>query len=435
MTAEIAALNKLAVALAADSAVTVMSQARQAKIYNTVNKLFALSKYHPVGIMVYGGAELMGVPWETVVKMYRPSLHTKRFDTLEGYADHFLKFLADDKVIVSPKQEAQFLKDTLADFYEALVAAVTNNVETSMKKGGQVTLQQVGQVVDDLVSKSWESWQKAKVLEHIREKPFYKEVVATHGAMINESIANAFQKLPISPKARRTLIDLAVGLLCRDRFSEEHSGVVIAGFGDKEPYPSLLAYVVDLRACGKLKYRQDQKVTIGAGSGSAIVPFAQYEMVDAFMRGIDPRFGQAILNSVERVLQVLPERLVKDLPDLTAERQAEFVAAARHAAERLHDEYYKGMRELSADKFTAPVLDAVESLPKDELAAVAEELVNLTKFKRRISMDQETVGGPIDVAVISRGDGLVWIKRKHYFEPGLNPHFVANYFREVGEDE
>ena len=50
-------------------------------------------------------------------------------------------------------------------------------------------------------------------------------------------------------------------------------------------------------------------------------------------------------------------------------------------------------------------------------------------------MDAETVGGPIDVAVISKGDGFVWIKRKHYFKPELNPHFIKNYFREGGEHE
>jgi hypothetical protein len=40
------------------------------------------------------------------------------------------------------------------------------------------------------------------------------------------------------------------------------------------------------------------------------------------------------------------------------------------------------------------------------------------------------VAGPIDVAVISKGDGLVWIKRKHYFKPELNYHFFENYYRE-----
>jgi len=66
-------------------------------------------------------------------------------------------------------------------------------------------------------------------------------------------------------------------------------------------------------------------------------------------------------------------------------------------------------------------------LPKDELAAMAESLVNLTSFKRKVTLETETVAGPIDVAVISKGDGFIWIKRKHYFKAELNPQFFANY--------
>lgn len=75
MTAEIAIMNKWAVALAADSAVTIQTS-ENVKIYNT-NKLFMLSKYHPVGIMVYGNAELLGVPWEGIIKGYRKELGEK----------------------------------------------------------------------------------------------------------------------------------------------------------------------------------------------------------------------------------------------------------------------------------------------------------------------------------------------------------------------
>jgi hypothetical protein len=31
------------------------------------------------------------------------------------------------------------------------------------------------------------------------------------------------------------------------------------------------------------------------------------------------------------------------------------------------------------------------------------------------------------VAVISRGDGFVWVKRKHYFPPELNPSWAATH--------
>ena len=62
---------------------------------------------------------------------------------------------------------------------------------------------------------------------------------------------------------------------------------------------------------------------------------------------------------------------------------------------------------------------------------MAESLINLTCLKRRISINAETVGGPVDVAVISKGDGLIWIKRKHYFQPELNYGFFQNYFRNI----
>ena len=70
MTAEIALLNKTAVALAADSAMTDLGTG---KIY-PANKLFALTKWHPIGVMIYANANFMGVPWETIIKMYRQSI-------------------------------------------------------------------------------------------------------------------------------------------------------------------------------------------------------------------------------------------------------------------------------------------------------------------------------------------------------------------------
>lgn len=74
----------------------------------------------------------------------------------------------------------------------------------------------------------------------------------------------------------------------------------------------------------------------------------------------------------------------------------------------------------------------VSLLPKDEMASLAESLVALTSLHRKVSTEVETVGGPTDVAVISKNDGFIWIKRKHYFDPKLNPHFRLNYLRDLG---
>ena len=89
----------------------------------------------------------------------------------------------------------------------------------------------------------------------------------------------------------------------------------------------------------------------------------------------------------------------------------------------------EGLEDWRKRVFVDPVLDMISSLPKEELATIAESLVNLVSFRQKVTMEQETVGGPVDVALISRGDGFIWIKRKHYFDKNLNPHFFTTYYK------
>ena len=89
--------------------------------------------------------------------------------------------------------------------------------------------------------------------------------------------------------------------------------------------------------------------------------------------------------------------------------------------------YYQKIERYELIKFKIPMANFISALSKSELAAIAETFVQLTSFKVKVTSDLESVGGPIDVAVISKGDGFIWVKRKHYFDIKYNPHFVENY--------
>ena len=91
-------------------------------------------------------------------------------------------------------------------------------------------------------------------------------------------------------------------------------------------------------------------------------------------------------------------------------------------------EFVEEIVNFSKRTFVEPIISTVAILPKEQLAEMAEALVNVTALKRRVSPDEETVGGPTDVALITKGDGLVWIKRKQYFQPALNPAYFARTY-------
>ena len=159
---------------------------------------------------------------------------------------------------------------------------------------------------------------------------------------------------------------------------------------------------------------------------------AQSEMVSLFMNGIDNEYATFISSFVSHsFLARYPELVLKLFEKrITKRNRNRALKQLQSIGEKLVSALGKGIEGYTREMHSHPIVEIVAHLPKEELAAMAEALVNLTSFKRHVTGQAETVGGPIDVAVISRGDGLIWIKRKHYFEPGLNPHFLSNYYKD-----
>ena len=68
-------------------------------------------------------------------------------------------------------------------------------------------------------------------------------------------------------------------------------------------------------------------------------------------------------------------------------------------------------------------------MPKLELIELAEALISITAIERKATSDEGTVGGHIDVAFITKHEGFVWIKRKHYFSAHLNPRYFWRKYK------
>ena len=127
------------------------------------------------------------------------------------------------------------------------------------------------------------------------------------------------------------------------------------------------------------------------------------------MDGVDPEFLDW-LASIEEVLFNFGE----DVADATGRLDERSRKALKVEAKQRATKFLNRAAHWMKVKHSDPILDVVEHLPKQELADMAEALVSITSLKRRISPDQEDVGGPIDVAAISKGDGFQWARGKHF---------------------
>lgn len=423
MTAEIAILNKSAVALAADSAVTV-GHPRQPKIFNTVNKVFMLSKRQPVGVMLYGSAQILGVPWETIVKLYRVKLGRKTFAHLEEYSADFLRFLSRKRALFPAAEQAKYFASLALAFYVCVREDIDNHVQREIEKKGKVSISDVRRIVRTQIQAHFEVLQRCDALRGFTQR-FTSRLLAKNSATLTKLRNRIFQKLPLSRTDKAKIRTMTGWFFSRDTFGliPGTSGLVIAGFGEKDIYPRLVEFVVAGVIDGKLKFGARRHTQIGRDCSANMIPFGQTEVVRSFMDGIDPGMQRVLDRFLNKVFGNYPAVLLNSIPGLTVAAKATAAKKVSAASRDILKKFQEEFNDFRQKTLIDPIVSTVAVLPKDELAAMAEALVNLTSFRRRFSRDAETVGGPIDVAVLSKGDGFIWVKRKQYFKPELNPHF------------
>jgi len=433
MTAEVVVMNRQAVALAADSAVT-LGREHERKTFTSASKIFTLSKYRPVAIMLFGSASLMGVPWETVIKMYRRDVGRAAFGTLEEYSAHFLRWLKSSASLFPPSEQTRHVSETVRTFLgREILSDIQEEVEVVVGEKGRITEAHIGRIAKRVIARHYEKWESFVLLPCVPEN-HASDVLSVYRDAIDGMIAEVMRAFQLRGKAMKQLTLICASLFAKDFWGPQTSGVVIAGFGEDEPFPSVRVWDIEGMANNCMKYRE-HTAAVDFDSSAYIAPFAERAMVYTFMEGIDPTLSQLMQAGLRGILEDFPEMVVESLSSLDEGAKQATLEQLGTATERLLEEYEQAVADYRRRFYAGPVLDVVDMLPKAELAAMAESLVSLTLVKRRVTWEYNTVAPPIDVAVVSKGDGFVWIQRKRYFDADLNPQFFANYYREPDDEE
>ncbi|WP_156022327.1 hypothetical protein [Sphingomonas sp. UNC305MFCol5.2] len=421
MTAEVVVMNKSAIALAADSKVTI-GGSRMSKTYDTVNKLFTLSKIHPVGVMIYGNADFMQYPWETLIKLYRKQRGITSEATVSDWAEDFKSYVEKFGNITSG-DKIRNLKEVIRSWF---ASALDEADDTSISRGISIGSEDYVHLLKGVfIDKIAAIAEKDKWLPPRAVSAFIRKYGGIVDGITKEFVGD-FKDEDLSTVADQFI---SAAILFKHP-SPLSSGVVIAGFGDDEYFPTVVSLECDGYIGDQLKLYTDSTIDVSRSMSGAMRAFAQGEMVQRFMTGLDPMLGSALMTAFSEVmkdncLEVLSK--YGAVRKNTIKNRGEIERAVHVSMKQLVDQ----VQRYTNRAYASPIVQMISLLPRDELANLAESLVALTSLKRRVSNDVETVGGAIDVALISKSDGFVWIKRKYYFPEDLNPQFNRNYLNDV----
>lgn len=435
MTAIVGVLNSQGIAIAADSAVTVSGN-NVKKVYNRSNKIFTLSKFHPVGISIYNRADYMGMPLETIIKMYRKQLKDKSFDTVAEYKNDFLSFLKTQLKNVSAEQKSNSFYQFCSESHWAIIERIKQALNDrkaeidAAQLAGKIDIyhvaiqEQLQSYLGEISGYKQDTYLSATFDEYSN---FYATELASIENFIQGELAKLFNDLILLDGHKAIIKQIMYGLINIELIFESHSGLIFVGFGEEEIYPSSHLVLVGMAIMDIPRAAILEPISINPGIlGSNIIPYAQGDVTTTVLTGVDPNYKNEVKDAVKSTFSDAAQQIGNILgnPALTEQINVAMTTVA--------DEFIQRLEVYQWEKITGPLLEILDNMGKEDMAELAESLVNITSLKRKFTSSdsaEESVGGPVDVAIITKGDGFIWVKRKHYFDMDNNPTFKDKYFK------
>lgn len=423
MTAIVGILNKQAVAVAADSAVTVGGGV---KIYNTANKIFNLAKGCPVGIAICGNAALNGcVPWEVVIKMYRKHIGNNKFPLLSDYVKDFFDYVKEySQKYISEEDALNVLKGCLLQFWhEAITQGLRENDDMNSPIAKTALT-----ILHDKLAKLVARLKKEKALpeyKDLKQEDYFAAINDVLEFIKNQITGNGGKwEDDYEAIVKECLYRLAITNNSFSRLTV--SGIAIFGYGEDEIYPSLHEQQVYNRVLDKQRIESiPDNNSISESNGASICPMAQRDVIETFIEGVSNKIKNTFIEATASAIKAT----VKGVASLIRTKDADLADSIDTIDySGVIKSYNEQINNIIRRDQVSPLIRTIVSMGKEDIADLAENLIYMTSMKRHVSPFAETVGGPIDVAIISKGDGFIWAKRKHYFSADLNRDFFDNRY-------
>lgn len=424
MTCEVVVANRMGVALAADSAATFSGRDKDGTRKETYSsgacKIHQLSSVAHVGVMFFGASELSGLSWEVLVKAFSAFLGRTTMRTLEDYAAALGRFVEGNHLLYPPEHRLSLFRAMAVRSLRSILTDVQCQWAASSGARGATA-----------IFASISETSRGRALPRGCSEIDVRTIVDTHREWLSSDGVKAAAN---TEELRLVSRELSVGKLCeaavRDIFVNfravyggRSSGVVLAGFGDDDAFPSVLELEFFGLVFDKLVVasRGGVKTQVDHRNRACIEAFAQTDAVEFFVGGVTNQIKETVGRAYRKHIRRFAEANIdgaagmSDMDEVLGRSAADF---GREWSEEL----------LRCN--LEPLQAVVEGMSLQQLAELAEALVTLESLKERATWRTQTVGGPVDVAIITRTEGLIWVKRKRYFDPILNHRLFYRQFEE-----
>lgn len=398
MTAQAVVANTRAVAIASDSSVTVTNGGGSRRTFTNEEKVFPLPSPHRLALLHSGNIRVVGVPIDVLIAEWMRTLGGEPLSNVEDYVDHFKNWLGGADDIFGIDTQIRHYESTLETYLWDLRQEISKQLQELQSTSGSE--EEAPVIVEQMLERD------RQYLETLHEydglsRDWAQGVAAKSGEMIMGLIDWAMQDLPRSDRIDHHLTQVAVELAYRPSPFASHATLVFVGFGGSNVFPVSQMMDLDGLLEGRIRAQAHSSTAISVDTDAVVTPVGQVEAMNTFLRGYDYSFLTLAVEGLRASLQDASQQL-PTVDEDTSDKQLQA------AEEQLRSEFER----LSWERFVRPMVGTVSAMAATDLARVAESFVGLQVLRQLTQAEMETVGGPIDVAIITRAEGFRWVSSK-----------------------
>lgn len=399
MTAQVAVLNTQGVALASDSAVTITGGAVP-RTYQSADKIFPIQG-EPVAVLHSGTASFWGVPWQVLVETWSQDRDRTPQPIMAAYAREFVDWLATQATVLTPQAKDNYFQWMVRDVLLVLRGVIHRRLgEMGVEPVAGYAQGPVAAVVDEVTE---------AFIAKLEAAETYEGLETFDGAGLFRRLSDSlfglfewvFDDTPRTTTLEGRLEHLGSLLATKVEPFERDAVLAFVGYGAEDFFPSCYRMTVSGAVGDVVRVCDTSTSAVSTTSQVTIVPLGQTAAIDLFLRGVSPQYRAVAHDALDE--------LAGDAVDAGGEKNDIDDA---HAA--LDEEF----DTLEWQSFLSPMLDVVETLPVVETLRLADSLVGLASLRGLIH-GESSVGGPVDLARISKQRGFEWVRSKNTHAPTL----------------
>jgi hypothetical protein len=429
MSSAIIFINKLGVAVAADSAVTI---GERKAIFNTAQKIFPIGGKDKAQVLAitFQNTMFMGVPVELIFKKYSKFIEEHSFskNTIEDYMYDFIRFIEEQQHDFAFKDyEWKYMYWLFVEMFEEMFKKLVQRSTASTDVPEEALLKDFfGELSNTIKAQidDHSTFEKKDQIQNMVGKEFIDK---NYPGLIEEAFRDRLakfynekngtdivpEKMELDQSDARLLSYFKTlvyeSMQNHDTYREYmSSGIYFVGYGEKSLYPSYWGIDAFAFLNGKVVYELDYRRTVRTNDPSFFKTLAQDDTIISVISDVNWSSRYDIFSVVQSTIETSTSTFIENNP-ASKEVIEKYQAELNENLEKLN--YFKEYSNNRERKF----LSSLAVMGVVDMAEYAENLISLQSLKRKYELDAQnnaTVGGPTDVAIITKFEGFKWIKTK-----------------------